>query len=177
MNAQELRELQAPLKARYKDDPAAARILARATGELLHDRPACRVESRFGSTNAGLHPAAGGDGTDKCSIDMMLEAMAGCAGVTFNAVAIAMSIPFNSVKVIVEADGDIRGTLGMAKDVPVGMTQLRLRFEVDSPASDAQLALLLKQTERYCVVFQSLQHPPAVQSSVQRVAAATGVPA
>jgi len=169
MNAEELRAIQAPLKTRYKDDPLSAKILARASGVLLQDRPACRVESTFGATNAGLHPAAGGDGKDKCSIDMMLEAFVGCAGVTFNLVATAMSIPFKSVKVIAEADGDIRGALGVSKDVPVGMTQMRLRFEVDSPATDDQIAILIKQTERYCVVFQSLRNPPPVDISVQRV--------
>ncbi len=169
MNAEQLRHIQAPLKAKYKDDPDSAKILAHASGTLLHDRPACRIESTFGATNAGLHPAAGGDGTDKCSIDMMLEAFVGCAGVTFNLVATAMSIPFKSVKVIAEADGDIRGALGVAKDVPVGMTHMRLSFEVDSPATDVQIAILIKQTERYCVVLQSLRNPPPVAISVQRV--------
>lgn len=169
MNAEELRTLQAPLKAKYREDPASARILSSASGSLLHDRPACRIESTFGSTTVGLHPAAGGDGSDKCSIDMLLEALIGCAGLTFNLVATAMSIPFKSVKVIAEADGDIRGALGVAKEVPVGMTQMRLRFEVDSPATDEQIALLIKQTERYCVVFQSLRTPPPVDISVQRI--------
>lgn len=171
MNAEELRQIQAPLKAKYKENPASAQILSHASGTLLHDRPACRIESTFGPITAGLHPAAGGDGSDKCSIDMMLEAFVGCAGVTFNLVATAMGIPFKSVKVVVEADGDIRGALGVAKDVPVAMTQMRLRFEVDSPATDEQIALLIKQTERYCVVFQSLRNPPPVDISMLRVSA------
>ena len=169
MNAEELRKIQAPLKAKYKEDPASAKIVSRASGILLHDRPACRIESEFGTITAGLHPAAGGDGSDKCSIDMLLEALIGCAGLTFNLVATAMSIPFKSVKVIAEADGDVRGALGVDKEVPVGMTQMRLSFEVDSPATDEQIALLIKQTERYCVVFQSLRNPAPVELSVQRV--------
>ena len=169
MNAAELRALQAPIKARYKVDPDAAKLTMGASGELLHDRPACRVEGRFGSIDAGLHPAAGGDGKDMCSIDMMLQAIVACAGVTFNLVATAMSIPFNSVKVVVEGDGDFRGALGIDRNVPVGVTAMRLRFEIDSPASDDKLAMVLRQTERYCVVFQTLRHPPPVEVSLQRV--------
>jgi uncharacterized OsmC-like protein len=168
MNAQELRNLQAPIKARYKEHPETAKLTMGADGVLLQDRPACRVESRFGPIDAGLHPAAGGDGKDVCSIEMMLQAIVACAGVTFNLVATAMSLPFNSVKVAVEGDGDFRGALGMAKDVPVGVTAMRLRFEVDSPATDEQLAIVLRQTERYCVVFQTLRHPPPVEVSLQR---------
>jgi uncharacterized OsmC-like protein len=171
MNAQELRNLQAPIKARYKEDPASAKLTMGASGVLLHDRPTCRVESRFGPIDAGLHTAAGGDGKDVCSIEMMLQAIVACAGVTFNLVATAMSLPFNSVTVVVEGDGDFRGALGMAKDVPVGVTALRLRFEVDSPASDEQLAIVLRQTERYCVVYQTLRHPPPVEVSLQRIGA------
>jgi uncharacterized OsmC-like protein len=169
MNAQELRNLQAPIKARYKENPETAKLTMAASGVLLHDRPTCRVEGRSGTIDAGLHPAAGGDGKDVCSIDMMLQAIVACAGVTFNLVATAMSIPFNSVKVVVEGDGDFRGALGMAKDVPVGVTSMRLRFEIDSPASDDQLATALRQTERYCVVFQTLRNPPPVEVSLQRV--------
>ena len=111
MNAEELRLLQAPLKALYKENPAAARATFRASGVLLPDRPVCRIETRFATIDAGLHPAAGGDGNDACSGDMMLEALVACAGVTFNVVATAMSIPFRSARVIVEGDGDFRGTL------------------------------------------------------------------
>ena len=170
MNAEELRAIQAPLKARYKAEPDSAKIVSRASGMLLKDRPACRVETRFGQFDAGLHPAAGGDGKDKCSIDLLLEAVVSCAGVTLNAVAMAMAIPFTSVKVIAEADGDIRGTLGVSKDVPVGVTSIRIAFEIDSPASDEQLAMLLKQTERYCVVYQTLRNPPTIGTAVQRLA-------
>jgi uncharacterized OsmC-like protein len=170
MTADELRQMQAPVKARYRENPEVAKMTFRAAGVLLHDRPACQVESRFGPIDAGLHSAVGGDGRDKCSIDMMLEAIVGCAGVTFNLVATAMSIPFRSVRVIAEGDGDVRGALGIAKDVPVGFTNFRIRFEVDSPASDEQLVLLLKQTERFCVVFQTLCNPPPIETSVGRVA-------
>ncbi len=170
MNAEELRQIQAPIKARYKDDPAAARQTFRAVGTLLPDRPSCRIETRFARFDAGLHPAAGGDGSEACSGDMLLEALVACAGVTFNVVATAMAIPFRSAQVIVEGEGDFRGTLGIAKDVPVGVSEIRLRFEIDSPASDEQLATLLKLTERYCVIYQTLQHPPKMQATLQRVA-------
>jgi uncharacterized OsmC-like protein len=169
MNAEELRAIQAPLKARYRDDPASARMTSRASGVLLKDRPACRVETSFGPFDAGLHPAAGGDGNDKCSIDLLLEAIVSCAGVTFNLVATAMGIPYRAVKVIAESDGDIRGALGVSKETPVGVTALRLTFEVDSPASEEQLQVLLRQTEKFCVVYQTLQSPPPFQVNLTRV--------
>ena len=171
MNAEQLRQLQAPIKALYKEDPAAAVRTFRAEGTLLPDRPACRIETRFASFDAGLHPAAGGDGSEACSGDMLLESLVACAGVTFNVVATAMGIPFRSARVIVEGDGDFRGTLGIAKDVPVGIADIRLRFEVDSPASDEQLAVLMRQTERYCVIFQTLRTPPRIEASLQRTGA------
>ena len=159
MYAQELRNLQAPIKARYKENSESAKLTMETSGVLLHDRSACRVESRFGPVDAVLHPAAGGDGTDVCSIDMMLQAIVACAGVTFNLVATARSLPFDSVNVVVEGDGDFRGALGIAKDVPVGVTAIRMRFEIDSPATDDQLAMVLRQTGRCCVVFQTLRSP------------------
>ena len=171
MNAEQLRQLQAPIKALYKEDPAAAVRTFRAEGTLLPDRPACRIETRFASFDAGLHPAAGGDGSEACSGDMLLESLVACAGVTFNVVATAMGIPFRSARVIVEGDGDFRGTLGIAKEVPVGITDIRLRFEVDSPASDEQLAVLMRQTERYCVIFQTLRTPPRIEASLLRTGA------
>jgi uncharacterized OsmC-like protein len=169
MNADELRQLQAPIKARYKEDPQAARHTFRATGTLLPERPSCRIETRFAQFDAGLHPAAGGDGSEACSGDLLLESLVACAGVTFNVVATAMGIPFRSARVIVEGEGDFRGTLGMAKDIPVGITDIRLRFEIDSPASDEQLATLLKLTERYCVIFQTLRNSPRLEATLQRV--------
>ncbi len=169
MNADELRQLQAPIKARYKEDPVAARQTFQAIGVLLPDRPACRIETRFGTIDAGLHPAAGGDGSEACSGDMLLESLVACAGVTFNVVATAMSIPFRSARVVIEGDGDFRGTLGVSREVPVGVTDIRMRFEVDSDASDEQLALLLKQTERYCVIYQTLRSPPRMAATLQRL--------
>ena len=171
MNAEQLKLLQAPIKARYKETPAAATHTFRARGTLLPDRPACRIETRFARYDAGLHPAAGGDGSEACSGDLLLESLVACAGVTFNVVATAISIPWRSVIVTVEGEGDFRGTLGVAKDVPVGITDIRLRFEVDSPASDEQLATLLKLSERYCVIFQTLRNPPRVEAALTRVSA------
>jgi uncharacterized OsmC-like protein len=170
MTADELRQLQAPIKARYKEAPHAATQTFRATGTLLPDRPSCRIETRFARFDAGLHPAAGGDGSEACSGDLLLESLVACAGVTLNAVATAMSIPLRSAKVIVEGEADFRGTLGMAKDVPVGIADIRLCFEIDSPASDEQLATLLKLTERYCVIFQTLRTPPRMEATLRRVA-------
>jgi uncharacterized OsmC-like protein len=169
MNADELRQLQAPIKALYKQDPAAARHVFEARGTLTPGQPSVRLETRFAQFDAGLHPKAGGDGSEACSGDLLLESLVACAGVTFNVVATAMGIPFRSAQVIVEGEGDFRGTLGLAKDAPVGMTDIRLRFEIDSPASDEQLATLLKLTERYCVIFQTLKTPPRLEARVERV--------
>jgi len=169
MDAETLKQLQAPIKALYRQDPAAARHRFEARGLLLPDRPACRIETRFARYDAGLHPKAGGDGSEACSGDLLLEALVACAGVTFNAVATAMAITFRSAVVVVEGDGDFRGTLGLDKSVPVGISEIRLRFEVDSPASDEQLATLLRLTERYCVIFQTLRTPPRLEASLQRV--------
>ncbi|MGE5338956.1 MAG: OsmC family protein [Gemmatimonadota bacterium] len=171
MNAEELRQTQAPIKALYRESPEAARRTFQAIGTLLPDHPACRIENRFVKFDAGLHPAAGGDGSEACSGDMLLEALVACAGVTFNAVAIAMGIRFRSARVVAEGDADFRGTLGVARDVPVGLTDIRLRFEIDSDASDDQLALLLKQTERYCVVLQTLRTPPRMEAALKRARA------
>ncbi|MCX7170802.1 MAG: OsmC family protein [Proteobacteria bacterium] len=169
MNAEELRQLQAPIKALYKQDPTAAKRTFRAVGTLLPDHPTCRIETRFGIIDAGLHPAAGGNGSEACSGDMLLESLVACAGVTLNVVATAMNIPLRSAKVIAEGDGDFRGTLGIAREVPVGVTDIRLRFEIDSPATDEQLASLLKLTERYCVIFQTLRTPPCMEATLQRI--------
>lgn len=168
MDASQLRALQAPLKARYREDPASALHRFRAEGALLPGRPSVRVETGFARYDAGLHPKAGGDGTEACSGDLLLESLVACAGVTFNAVASAMAVPWRSVKVVVEGEGDFRGTLGVARDAPVGITDIRLRFEVESPASDEQLASLLALTERYCVIFQTLRTPPRVAAQVVR---------
>jgi uncharacterized OsmC-like protein len=168
MNPDELRQLQAPIKARYKEHPEAAKHTFRATGQLLPDRPSIRVETAFARYDAGLHEKAGGSGTEACSGDLLLESLVACAGVTFNVVATAMGIAFRSAQVVVEGEGDFRGTLGLAKDVPVGITDIRLRFEIDTEASEEQLATLLKLTERYCVIFQTLRSPPRLSAAVQR---------
>ena len=169
MTPDELRLRQAPIKARYKDDPAAARHVFQARGTLRPDGPSVHVETAFARYDAGLHEKAGGDGSQACSGDLLLESLAACAGVTFNVVATAMGITFRSAQVVADGDGDFRGTLGLAKDVPVGLTALRLRFEIDTDASDEQLATLLRLTERYCVILQTLRAPPALAASVLRV--------
>jgi uncharacterized OsmC-like protein len=171
MNADTLRQLQAPIKARYKEDPEAARHTFRASGTLLPDRPSVHIENAFASFDAGLHEKTGGDGSEACSGDLLLESLVACAGVTFNVVATAMGIGFRSAQVIVEGEGDFRGTLGLAKDVPVGITEIRMRFDVDTDATDEQLATLLRLTERYCVILQTLKAPPQLSASVQRVTA------
>lgn len=168
MTPDELRTLQAPLKARYKEDPAAALQHFHARGTLTPGDTTCHLDTRFARFTAGLHPAAGGDGTQACSGDLLLESLVACAGVTFNVVATAMAIPFTRCEVIVEGDGDFRGTLGIAKDAPVGVTDIRVRFEIESTASDEQLATLLRLTERYCVIFQTLQHPPRMSAAISR---------
>ncbi len=167
MNAEEIRARQAPLKARYKEDPASARLTLSSQGELLDDRPAVRLTSGHGKVTAGLHPATGGTGEDACSGDMLLEALVACSGVTLKAVATAMGISLRRGIVRAEGDLDFRGTLGIGRDVPVGFTDIRLIFELDTDASDDQLANLLKLSERYCVIYQTLRQPPSL--SVARV--------
>ena len=171
MTADELRQRQAPIKARYQADPEAARHTFRASGTLLADRPSVRIETAFAQYDAGLHDKAGGSGLEACSGDLLLESLVACAGVTFNVVATAMGIGWRSARVVVEGEGDFRGTLGVARDVPVGLTDIRMRFEVDSDASDEQLATLLKLTERYCVVFQTLARPPRLSLAAARTSA------
>jgi uncharacterized OsmC-like protein len=165
MNSEELRAIQAPLKERYKEAPDAASITLRAEGRL-GEGVTCSVLAGKALVAAGLHPMTGGDGLSACSGDMLLEALAACAGVTLNAVATAMGIGVRSGVVKAEGDLDFRGTLGVAKDVPVGFSRIRLRFELDTDASEDQLGTLLRLTERYCVVYQTLAHSP--QMSVER---------
>jgi uncharacterized OsmC-like protein len=160
MKADDLRALQAPLKDRYKQDPTSARATLRASGTLGMEKVTCNVATPRGPIEAGLHPATGGDGCFACSGDMLLEALVGCAGVTLAAVATAMGIPIRSGSVTAEGDLDFRGTLGVSKDVPVGFQEIRLRFELDTAATAEQIATLMKLTERYCVVFQTLRQPP-----------------
>lgn len=160
MNAEQLKAAQAPLKARYKEDPQSALYTLTVRGRLGAERPTVKIETGHGRVEAGLHPAAGGSGEDACSGDMLLEALAGCAGVTFKAVATAFGIDIRSGVLIAEGDLDFRGTMGIAKDVPVGFTEIRLRFQLDTDATDKQLESLLNTAERYCVIAQSLKHPP-----------------
>src|SRR5215468_6524201 len=157
---EDLRETQAPLKARYRDNPKAALITLRAEGRL-GEGVTCKIETGKALLTAGLHPATGGSGLSACSGDMLLEALVACAGVTLNAVATALGIELRDAFLEAEGDLDFRGTLGVVKDVPVGFQNIRLRFNLDTDASDEQLATLLRLTERYCVVYQTLTHPPA----------------
>jgi uncharacterized OsmC-like protein len=172
MDAAELRALQAPIKERYKRDPAAAFITLKAKGTVDDSALACKVEAGRALAIAGLHPATGGSGLELCSGDMLLEALVACAGVTLKAVAIALAIPLKGATVVAEGDLDFRGTLGVAKEAPVGFAQIRLTFEVDSDAPSAQLDQLLRLTERYCVVYQTLKSGPAVELRMLRANAA-----
>jgi uncharacterized OsmC-like protein len=169
MDATELRALQAPLKERYKETPESAVITLRAEGELA-DGLACKVNTGRALVEAGLHPATGGSGLQACSGDMLLEALAACAGVTLNAVSTALRIQVRSGKVKAEGDLDFRGTLGVAKDAPVGFREIRLAFELDTDADAEQLASLIKLTERYCVVLQTLRTPPVTSACIKRAA-------
>ncbi len=161
MDATQLKALQAPLKDRYRTDPGAAVITLKAEGRL-GEGATCSVKTAKALVEAGLHPATGGTGMHACSGDMLLEALAACAGVTLNAVATALSLTIRDAVVKVEGDLDFRGTLGVAKEAPVGFRDIRLAFEIDGDLSNDQKATLLKLTERYCVVYQSLRQPPPV---------------
>lgn len=163
MTADELKQLQAPLKARYKENPESARLTLYARGRLGAERPTVQIETGHGRVEAGLHPATGGNGQDACSGDMLLEALAACAGVTLKAVATALGIAIRDGQVHAEGDLDFRGTLGVSKEAPVGFSAIRLRFDLDTDATDAQLTTLLNLTERYCVIAQTLRQPPAIR--------------
>ena len=168
MDAAGLRTLQAPIKERYKADPKAGFITLKAKGTLDDANIACKVETGRALAVAGLHPATGGSGLELCSGDMLLEALVACAGVTLKAVATAIDIPLKSGTVSAEGDLDFRGTLGVAKDAPVGFAQINLRFEVDSDVPQEKLDQLLKLTERYCVVYQTIRSGPPVEVSLKR---------
>jgi uncharacterized OsmC-like protein len=161
MDTATLKELQAPLKARYREDPASAVVTLSADGELDGTGVACKVRTATALAEAGLHPATGGDGTQLCSGDMLLEALVACAGVTLRAVATALELDVSG-RVHAEGDLDFRGTLGVAKDAPVGFREIRLTFDLDTSASEEQLASLLKLTERYCVVLQTIRSAPTI---------------
>lgn len=164
MNAENLRAVQAPLKERYREDPSAALVTLRAQGRL-GDHLSCSLETGKALVTAGLHPATGGSGLAACSGDMLLEALVACAGVTLNAVATALGIPLREARLEAEGDLDFRGTLGVSKEAPVGFQNIRLRFVLDTDATEDQIATLLRLTERYCVVFQTLANPPLLEVS------------
>src|SRR5687767_9345097 len=164
MKTEELRSLQAPLKERYRERPEAALVALRAEGRI-GTNISCKVGTGRTLVEAGLHPATGGNGLSACSGDMLLQALVACAGVTLNAVATALGVTWRDAQVFAEGDLDFRGTLGVAKDAPVGFQQIRLQFALDTDASDEQLDTLLRLTERYCVVYQTLARTPAMSVS------------
>jgi uncharacterized OsmC-like protein len=169
MDATELRAMQAPIKERYKSDPEAALITLRAKGSLDDSNIACKVETGRALAVAGLHPATGGTGLELCSGDMLLEALVACAGVTLKAVSTALAIPLKSGTVSAEGDLDFRGTLGVDREAPVGFREIRLRFDLDTDAPQDKLDQLLKLTERYCVVYQTIAKGPPVDIRLRRV--------
>jgi len=168
MDAAALRALQAPIKERYKADPKAGVVTLKAKGTLDDSAIACKVETGRALAIAGLHPATGGSGLELCSGDMLLEALVACAGVTLKAVATAIDVKLKSGNVAAEGDLDFRGTLGVAKDAPVGFARIRLGFDLDTDAAQDKLDQLLKLTERYCVVYQTIKNGPPVEISLKR---------
>ena len=171
MDAEELRSIQAPLKQRYRDEPAAALITLRAAGTLDDSSVSCSVDTGRAIVNAGLHPATGGTGLQACSGDMLLQALVACAAVTLRAVSVALAIPIRGGEVRAEGDLDFRGTLGVNREVPVGFQRIRLQFRLDTDAPAEQLAKLLELTERYCVVLQTLRSGPVVDAELATVSA------
>ena len=171
MDAEELRSIQAPLKQRYRDEPAAALITLRAAGTLDDSSVSCSVDTGRSIGNAGLHPATGGTGLQACSGDMLLQALVACAAVTLRAVSVALAIPIRGGEVRAEGDLDFRGTLGVNREVPVGFQRIRLQFRLDTDAPAEQLAKLLELTERYCVVLQTLRSGPVVDAELATVSA------
>ena len=169
MDAGELRALQAPLKEKYKSDPRAAVVTLKAKGSLDAAHVACKVETGRALAVAGLHPATGGSGAELCSGDMLLEALVACAGVTLKAVATALDIPLTAAQVSAEGELDFRGTLGVAKDAAVGFRKIRLRFDLDTDAPQDKLDQLLKLTERYCVVYQTICNGPPVDVKMKKI--------
>ena len=164
MKAEELKSLQAPIKQRYRNEPKAASITLRAKGKI-GEGVTCNVQTGKALVEAGLHPATGGTGLSACSGDMLLESLVACAGVTLRAVAAALDIPLRDATVRAEGDLDFRGTLAVSREVPVGFQQIRLRFDLDTDANAEQVATLLRLTERYCVVYQTLNQPPKIDIS------------
>jgi len=172
MDSNELRALQSPLKKQYREQPETARTPARAEATLDLDRVACRVRSWGGETDAGLHPATGGDGSLACSADMLLEALVACAGVTISAVATAIGVKPRAGRVIAEGHWDARGTLGVNRETPVGLTDIALTFELDTDADAATVQRLVETSERFCVIYQTLRAPPGLSVTHRIVAGA-----
>ncbi len=168
MNAEELRSIQAPLKERYRENPDAALITLHAAGRLA-EGISCKIETGKSLLVAGLHPAGGGDGLSACSGDMLLEALVACAGVTLRAVATALGVNLRDARILAKGDLDARGTLGISKEVPVGFQRIRLQFILETDAPQEQLDTLLRLTEKYCAIFQTLAHPPSLVISRQVV--------
>ncbi|PSC05063.1 peroxiredoxin [Alsobacter soli] len=168
MDAGALRAMQAPIKAKYKEAPDAAVITLKASGEIDEAKIACKVETGRALAVAGLHPATGGSGAELCSGDMLLEALVACAGVTLKAVATALEIPLRKGVVRAEGDLDFRGTLGVDREAPVGFREIRLAFDLDTDAPQEKIDSLLKLTERYCVVFQTINNKPQLSVQVNR---------
>lgn len=164
MTADELRSLQAPLKAQYREHPDTALMTLRAEGRL-GPNVTCKIESGKGHVEAGLHPATGGDGRSACSAETLLQSLVGCAGVTLNAVATALNVPLRGATIQAEGDLDFRGTLGVSKNAPVGFKEIRLNFDLDTDATEEQVATLIRLAERYCVVYQTLTHPAKIEVS------------
>jgi len=164
MNADELRSVQAPLKARYREDPDAALVTLKARGRI-GEGISCKVDTSKSVVEAGLHPATGGSGLAACSGDMLLEALAACAGVTLSAVATSIGVNVFDGSVTAEGDLDFRGTLGVSKEVPIGFQRIRLLFDLETDATEDQLSTLIRLTERYCVVYQTLRCAPEIEVS------------
>jgi uncharacterized OsmC-like protein len=169
MEAHELREVQRPLKQQYKEDPPSSRIPARAEGRLVPSDVECHVTAWHSETIAGLHRAAGGSGEAACSADMLLEALVACAGVTLAAIATSMSVDLRGARVVAEGHWDARGTLGVDREAPVGITDVALVFELDTDADDDTLLRMVSLTERYCVIAQTLLSPPSLAFGHKRV--------
>jgi len=167
MDAAQLKEIQTPIKARYRDDPDAAIITLKAQG-AIGEGVTCSVETGRALVEAGLHPATGGTGMHACSGDMLLEALVACAGVTLNAVATALELNVRDARIAAEGDLDFKGTLGVEKQAPVGFRDIRLSFDIDGELTDEQLATLIKLTERYCVVYQTLKSAPPIDVSATK---------
>lgn len=172
MDAAELRARQKPLKDRYKEAPEAARVTSRAEGRLADDDIACAVEGWRGEIVAGLHPSTGGDGSQACSADILLRALVACAGVTLKSVATAMGVDLRDARITAEGDWDARGTLGIDKTAPVGLSDVRLTFALDTDADEKTVDKLVQLTERFCVIYQTLKNPPQVTTEKRITSAA-----